>query len=345
MPDKHSPDLTYRADIDGLRALAVLAVLGFHGFPNTIKGGFIGVDIFFVISGFLISTLILKGLNNHNFSFTEFYLRRTKRIFPSLILILSFCLVLGWFTLWVNEYKQLGKHIASSASFISNYIYWGEAGYFDSDPESKPLLHLWSLAIEEQFYILWPVLLWFCWKRGLNLLTILLSLSALSFIFNILWSYSDRTAAFYSLQTRAWELLLGGTLAWLEIYYGGVWLKRLIFSSPKNFPSKLVNNLLSVLGCVLIIFALVKVTSTNVFPGYWALFPALGSALIIAGGSKAWFNRNILSHPIAVWFGLISFPLYLWHWPLLFFARNSTDDSLHSLVILAVLVISVFSHG
>ena len=341
MPNKDTPALTYRADIDGLRAVAVLIVLGFHGFPGTLAGGFIGVDIFFVISGFLISSLILNGLNKKTFSFGEFYLRRVKRIFPALILVLCFCLVFGWFTLWVNEYQQLGKHIASSAAFISNYIYWGEAGYFDGDAESKPLLHLWSLAIEEQFYILWPLLLWFCWKRGLNLLTVILVLSALSFITNILWSYSDRTAAFYSLQTRAWELLLGAALAWLEFYLKGVWLQRLIFSGNRNFPNQLVNNLLSVFGCMLIIYALVKVTSTKVFPGYWALFPALGSALIIAGGPMAWINRTILSHPVAVWFGLISFPLYLWHWPLLFFARNSTDGSLSSLVILTVLIVSV----
>ena len=343
MLNTHSPPITYRADIDGLRAIAVLMVLGFHGFPNAIRGGFIGVDIFFVISGFLISSLILKDLNNKNFSFGEFYLRRIKRIFPALIIILFFSVVLGWLTLWVNEFKQLGKHIAASASFVSNYIYWGEAGYFDGTPESKPLLHLWSLAIEEQFYILLPPLLWFCWKRGLNLLTMLLALSALSFIFNILWSYSDRTAAFYSLQTRAWELLLGGVLAWLEIYFEGVWLQRLIFSNPKNFFSDiLVKNLLSVFGCVLIIYALTTVTSTNVFPGYWALFPALGSAMLIAAGPKAWINRNIFSNPIAVWFGLISFPLYLWHWPLLFFARNWTDRSLSSHVIMAVLFISIF---
>jgi peptidoglycan/LPS O-acetylase OafA/YrhL len=341
MPNKHTPTLAYRADIDGLRAVAVLIVLGFHGFPGTLKGGFIGVDIFFVISGFLISSLILNGLNKKTFSFGEFYLRRIKRIFPALILVLCFCLVFGWFTLWVNEYQQLGKHIASSATFISNFIYWGEAGYFDGDPESKPLLHLWSLAIEEQFYILLPFLLWFCWKRGLNLLTIILLLSALSFIANILWSYSDRTAAFYAPQTRAWELLLGAALAWLEFYLKGVWLQRLIFNDPKNFPNKLVNNLLSVFGCVLIAYALVKVTSTNVFPGYWALFPALGSALIIAGGPMAWVNRKILAHPVAVWFGLISFPLYLWHWPLLFFARNSTDHSLSAAVVLTVLIVSI----
>ncbi len=341
MSNKHSPALSYRADIDGLRALAVLAVLGFHGFPGTIKGGFIGVDIFFVISGFLISSLILKTLNHNIFSFEDFYLKRIKRIFPSLILILGFCLIFGWFTLWPSEYHQLGKHIASSASFMSNYAYWSEAGYFDGNPESKPLLHLWSLAIEEQFYIIWPFLLWFCWKRGLNLLTIILLLGAVSFTTNILWSYSDRTAAFYSLQTRAWELLLGGVLAWLEIYVGGVWLRRLIFSDSKNFPEKLVHNLLSVFGCLLIIYALVRVTSTNIFPGYWALFPALGSALIIAGGPTAWINRKILSHPVAVWFGLISFPLYLWHWPLLFFARNANDHPLNAFVIIAVLIISV----
>ena len=164
----HSEHLThpqYRPDIDGLRAIAVLSVVGFHVFPYWINGGFIGVDIFFVISGFLISTIIIGSLERNSFSFVEFYARRIKRIFPALLLVLSACFVFGWFALLADEYKQLGKHIAGAASFILNFLLWNESGYFDTTAETKPLLHLWSLGIEEQFYIIWPFFLWFAWKQ------------------------------------------------------------------------------------------------------------------------------------------------------------------------------------
>lgn len=165
----------YRPDIDGLRALAVLAVVGFHFSPNWITGGFIGVDIFFVISGYLISSIIFEKLSQDNFSFTEFYSRRIKRIFPALILVFIVCIIAGWFTLFDYEYQKLGEHIAAGGGFVSNLVYWGEAGYFDTTAETKPLLHLWSLGIEEQFYIVWPFLIWFLWKRKwLTLLWILL---------------------------------------------------------------------------------------------------------------------------------------------------------------------------
>ena len=165
----HLSHQKYRPDIDGLRAVAVLAVVAFHSFPSWVRGGFIGVDIFFVISGYLISTIIFENLDKGTFSFTEFYARRIKRIFPALLLVLIACFAFGWFALLADEYKQLGKHIAAGAGFISNFTLWNEAGYFDNSAETKPLLHLWSLGIEEQFYIVWPLLLWFAWKRKFNL--------------------------------------------------------------------------------------------------------------------------------------------------------------------------------
>ena len=142
----------YRPDIDGLRAIAVLAVVAFHAFPNWIKGGFIGVDVFFVISGYLISTIIFENLDKGTFRFSQFYARRIKRIFPALLLVLIACFAFGWLALLADEYKQLGKHIAAGAGFISNFILWNESGYFDNSAESKPLLHLWSLGIEERGY-------------------------------------------------------------------------------------------------------------------------------------------------------------------------------------------------
>ena len=203
----------YRPDIDGLRALAIISVVLFHTFPSVIRGGFVGVDIFFVISGFLISTIIVENLGAGTFSFREFYIRRIRRIFPSLIIILITTYLIGWFFLLADEYKQLGKHIAGGATFVSNVVLWKNSGYFDSAAEMKPLLHLWSLAIEEQFYIIWPLLIWFSWKRNLNLLIVTVSLLAISFTLNLITIQHNAIIDFYAPHTRFWELLAGGVLA------------------------------------------------------------------------------------------------------------------------------------
>jgi len=208
----------YRPDIDGLRAIAVLAVVAFHAFPSWFKGGFIGVDVFFVISGYLISTVIFENLDKETFSFSEFYARRIKRIFPALIIVLIACLVFGWFALLADEYNQLGKHVAAGAGFISNIVFWNESGYFDNVSDTKPLLHLWSLGIEEQFYIVWPFLLWFAWKRNFNILTITVLVCIASFVLNIKGIKQDVVATFYSPETRFWELLSGSLLAWVTLY-------------------------------------------------------------------------------------------------------------------------------
>ena len=199
----------YRPDIDGLRALAVLSVVGFHAFPKSIKGGFIGVDVFFVISGYLISAIIFENLKNKSFSFSEFYARRVRRIFPALALVLIACHVFGWFVLLSDEYKQLGRHIAAGSGFVSNMVLWSEAGYFDNSADTKPLLHLWSLGIEEQFYLAWPMLLWLAWKSRINLLGVTVVILLASFYLNVAEVKKDVIGAFYSPITRFWELLVG----------------------------------------------------------------------------------------------------------------------------------------
>ncbi len=307
----------YRADIDGLRALAVLLVVGFHAFPYWIKGGFIGVDVFFIISGYLISTIIFNNLENNTFSLIEFYRRRIKRIFPALITVLLTIYLLGWFLLLGEEYKQLGKHIAGGASFISNFILWGESGYFDNIAETKPLLHLWSLGIEEQFYIFWPLLLCFAWKKRWNFLAIPLSLALISFALNIFKIRHHAMAAFYSPQTRAWELLIGAALAYIVLYQKKV---------THQF-SPFTQNTISITGVLFLIAGLLLINKDRSFPGWWALFPVAGASLMIAAGQQAWINRIILSNKAMVWFGLISFPLYLWHWPLLSLARIMESET------------------
>lgn len=319
----------YRPDIDGLRAIAVLSVVGFHAFPSLLKGGFIGVDIFFVISGFLISSIIFGSLEQNNFKITEFYSRRIRRIFPALLLVLLTCYLLGWFTLFANEYRQLGKHIFSGASFISNITLWTESGYFDNSAETKPLLHLWSLGIEEQFYIIWPLLLYFAWKRKMSILSLVIAVCFISFTLNVGRVHRDVIGAFYAPQTRFWELLLGSLLAYLTLYPQKYWavLNKLNLKLKKPIAQTLNSNLLispnmrSVFGGILIILGILFIIKERAFPGWWALLPCSGAVLIISAGPNTWLNRKILSNKILVWFGLISFPLYLWHWPLLSFAR------------------------
>ena len=307
------PNHHYRSDIDGLRAFAVLSVVLFHAFPEFISGGFIGVDVFFVISGFLISTIIFEKLEQGSFSFVDFYARRVRRIFPALILVLVTSFILGWCILFVGEYKQLGKHIAGGAGFIANLILWSESGYFDNLADTKPLLHLWSLGIEEQFYIVWPPILWAAWRFRVACLPIILVIGLASFAFNLYGIAIDPVATFYSPLTRFWELLIGSLLAYVTVFQ--VRYPRLVVNSTAQA------NTLSWLGCALFIAGLLLINKDSGFPGAWALLPTLGAALMIKAGPTAWFNKLVLGNSVLVWFGLISYPLYLWHWPLLSFAR------------------------
>lgn len=297
----------YRADIDGLRAIAVLSVVGFHAFPGWVRAGFIGVDIFFVISGFLISTIIFSSLENNHFRYVDFYARRIKRIFPSLILVLIASMVFGWFVLFADEYKQLGSHIVAGAGFASNFILLNEAGYFDNSATSKPLLHLWSLAIEEQFYIIWPLLLGLVWRRRWNFMTLTLLIAIISFIINAYVVQTAPITSFYSPLSRGWELMVGGMLAYLSLH------------KPQHLPRN--PDVESTIGSLLIVGTVIFLNIENTSTGWWPLLPTVGAFLLIKAGPSAWLNRKILSNHYLVWIGLISYPLYLWHWPLLSFAK------------------------
>ena len=330
----------YRTDIDGLRAIAVLAVVAFHAFPKVITGGFIGVDIFFVISGFLISTILYENLERNQFSFTEFYARRIRRIFPALIVVLATCFTLGWFVLLPDEYRQLGSHMAGGAGFVQNYVLWNEAGYFDNTADTKPLLHLWSLGIEEQFYIVWPVLLWLAYRLRTNLLALTILIGLISFGLNIYGVKDNGTATFYSPQTRFWELLVGAILAYLTLHRQSILVKWPILSaSPVS--SKTWANVRSTLGLLFLILGLVLINKGSLFPGWWALLPTIGAVLILSAGPTAWFNRVILSNKVLTWLGLISYPLYLWHWALLSFARIMESETPNAWIRLAIVLISI----
>jgi len=298
----------YRRDIDGLRAVAVLAVVLFHAFPEWLRSGFIGVDVFFVISGFLITGILLRELQGGSFSFAGFYARRVRRIFPALVLVLAASLAFGWLALFPDEYEQLGKHVVGGAGFAANFFYWAQVGYFDTAAETKPLLHLWSLGIEEQFYILWPVILLLGWRLRANLLALAAVLAAASFAVSLFGIGHDATAAFYSPASRAWELLLGAGLACVQLR-----------APARRFA--LDPNLLAWAGAILLAAGLALIGRDDPFPGWRALLPSLGALLLLAAGPQAWLNRTVLGSRVLVWVGLLSYPLYLWHWPLLTFAR------------------------
>ena len=299
----------YRPDVDGLRAAAVLAVIGYHAFPNAVPGGFVGVDVFFVISGFLITGIVLRGLDRGTFTFAEFYARRIRRIFPALMLVLGACLIAGWFVLLADEYMQLGKHVAGGAGFVSNLLFWQESGYFDNAAETKPLLHLWSLGIEEQFYLVWPLLLYAAWRLRVNRLALTLALLAAAFALNVSRVHADPVAMFYSPFARFWELSLGGVLAYVTLHDE----RRRIVPLPRDATAWL--------GVALIGIGAFAFDRRSAFPGWWALLPAAGALLVVDAGRDAWLNRRVLSQRAIVGIGLMSFPLYLWHWPLLSFLR------------------------
>ena len=326
--------LTYRADIDGLRAVAVLSVAGFHAFPEAIKAGFIGVDIFFVISGFLISTIILGKLDSNKFSVIEFYSGRVRRLFPALLIVLISVGAAGWVTLFAAEYAQLGKHIAAGAGFVVNFVLWADSGYFQNQSATMMLLHLWSLGIEEQFYIVWPLLLWASHRTGTPALATIVAGFILCFSWNIRdIAEADMVAAFYSPQTRGWELLIGAAVASLALR------RNSAVDAPLDCEA--VRNVCSLVGAALIAAGLLSITKDREFPGWWALLPTAGTALIIAAGSQAWFNRLVLSRRLLVRLGLISYPLYLWHWPLMAYARIVTDGEPSVTVRVGLLALSV----
>lgn len=311
--------LRYRPEIDGLRAIAVLAVVLFHaGFGC--HGGYVGVDVFFVISGFLITSLIWQDLENGRFTFISFWERRARRIVPALVVVTIATLVAGWFLLLPADFKSLGRASATQAVFGANIHYWLDSGYFTGEANEKPLLHTWSLAVEEQFYLVAPCFLWGMFRtaklRGRKaVLTLLTVACVLSFALSVYGVTRHQEATFYLLPTRAWELLVGAIVAFL----------------PPNSPVLAHRNwreLVALTGLVLILISVFRYTPDTLFPGLAALPPCLGAALLI------WANERIadsmpttagalLAMQPLVFIGLISYSLYLWHWPLLAFSKYS----------------------
>lgn len=302
--------------------MAILLVVIFHAFPSLLTGGYVGVDVFFVISGFLITSLITKNIKDGSFSFGEFYGGRIKRLFPALILVLVSCYAAGWFTLYATEYAQLNKHILASSLFVLNLVLWFESGYFDTSSLTKPLLHLWSLGIEEKFYITWPLILFFSYGRK-YFIWLLVGLFGISFGFNLVAVKFFPVMEFYFPLSRFWEIFLGAILA-LRLESHNDHLKEFL-EKNKNYLSCFG------LGCILTAVAILDENSS--FPGWWALLPTLGTALLISA-QGSWIHQKVLSNKPIVWVGLISYPLYLWHWPLLSFYSIISAGERDDLVVL-----------
>jgi peptidoglycan/LPS O-acetylase OafA/YrhL len=346
--EDHNFHPTYRPDIDGLRAIAILSVVAFHAFPSSFKGGHVGVDVFFVISGYLISCIIFKSLRGGSFSFSEFYAHRVNRLSPALIFVLLISYAFGSFSLFPDEFRQLGKHITAGAGFVQNFVLWQEAGYFDKASLLKPMMHLWSLSIEEQFYLIYPVLIWGAWRLRLNIFTTVILLGLGSFGLNVHAVDTEAAKAFFVPQTRFWELLVGAVLAYLQVVRQvklEEWLAKsqrdhslLRFLLPQKWP---LRSILSIVGFMLIIVAVFGINKNKAFPGWWALLPVFGAFFLILAGPAALLNRKILASRLMVFFGLISYPLYLWHWPIFSFARIIENQTPSLTVRLCLVFVSI----
>jgi peptidoglycan/LPS O-acetylase OafA/YrhL len=310
--------LPYRPDIDGLRAVAVAVVVAYHAFPKFVTGGFAGVDVFFVISGYLITQLVLAGLQAGRFSLSGFYRRRVRRIVPALLVVLAACCLFGWFALLPGEWRWLGQSMSWCAPFLANVYFAGTgSGYFDRATELNPLLHLWSLGVEEQFYLVWPVLLMIAVRYGATL-RVLVAVVATSLVISIWGGWYAPTPHFYLPASRVWELALGGMLA--------VWRPDTLRTAAANASvsrrlQRFGANASSLAGLALIGTAVFFASSEPGLAATWTVIATAGAALLIGAGPLAPANRWLLSCQPMVFVGRISYPLYLWHWPVFSFAR------------------------
>lgn len=328
--------MKYRPEIDGLRALAVVPVILFHAGFHHFSGGFVGVDVFFVISGYLITSIILVEMEQGRFSLVNFYERRARRILPVLFFVMAACFPFAWLYLMPVDMKDFIQSILAVSTFSSNILFWLESDYFDTAAELKPLLHTWSLAVEEQYYIFFPLFLMFSWKMGKSwVVTVLFLIFLASLALGHWGAYNMPTASFYLLPTRGWELLLG--------VFAAFYLSR----HTPQLPYRWLNNLLSLLGFALICFATFVYDETVPFPSMYALVPTLGTLLIIVFAQEGTLVNRLLSVKLFVGIGLISYSAYLWHQPIFAFVkyRSFTEPStlLMSGLCLAVVLLAYLS--
>jgi peptidoglycan/LPS O-acetylase OafA/YrhL len=321
--------MQYRAEIDGLRALAVLPVILFHAGFEWFSGGFVGVDVFFVISGYLITTIIISEMAEGKFSIVNFYERRARRILPALFFVMAMCLPFAWLWLTPTDLKDFGQSLIAVSTFSSNILFWSESGYFATAAELKPLLHTWSLAVEEQYYILFPIFIMLTWRLGVKWILILLTILFFISLGAAEWgAYRKPSASFFLLPTRGWELLIG--------VFAAFYLKY-----NTHLKSHLLNQTLSLLGLGMIFFSIIAFDETTPFPSLYALIPTIGTGLLILCAVQKTLVYKLLSLKFIVGIGLISYSAYLWHQPLLAFARHRFLGDLSELILIALCLISI----
>jgi len=316
--------MDYRREIDGLRALAVLPVILFHAGFEMFSGGFVGVDVFFVISGYLITTIILSELEQGKFSIVNFYERRARRILPALFLVMLICIPFAWFWLLPSDIMDFSQSLVAVSVFASNILFWRKSGYFDTAAELKPLLHTWSLAVEEQYYVLFPLFLMLFWKLGKRWILVTLGLVFVASLAVAQWAaYAKPAAAFYLLPTRGWELLIGA--------FAAFYLSK---ANRKEF-GKGLSEVAGWLGVALIMYSVFAYSKTTPFPGFYALVPTIGTVLIILFATQQTTVGKFVGNKAFVGVGLISYSAYLWHQPLFAFARHrSFDNPTHNVFLL-----------
>lgn len=325
--------MEYRKEIDGLRAIAVIPVILFHARFPQFSGGFVGVDVFFVISGYLITTLILSEKETDTFSLVTFYERRARRIVPALFLVMLVSAIFAWFWLYPSHMEDFSKSLVAVSLFSSNILFWKETGYWGVENELKPLLHTWSLAVEEQYYVLFPLFLMFMWRfRKRWILSSFFFVAIGSLLLSQWAAFNNPTANFFLLPTRGWELAIGAGIAFYFLYR-----KQVIRSLLSH---KAIDELLGWLGIALIGYAVFVFDEKTPFPSVYALVPTIGTALIIIFSSKETLVGKLLGSKIPVGIGLISYSAYLWHQPLFVFARHR---SLHEPSSLLLVILSLAS--
>jgi peptidoglycan/LPS O-acetylase OafA/YrhL len=317
--------LKYRAEIDGLRTLAVVPVILFHAGFKLFSGGFVGVDVFFVISGYLITTILIEDIEARKFSIVNFYERRARRILPALFFVMLVCIPIAWMWMLPNQMNDFSQSLIAVSLFASNILFWLESGYFDAAAKEKPLLHTWSLALEEQYYVLFPIFLILAWRFGKNrVFWMIVVMAAISLLVSE-WGWRHKAAAnFYLAPSRAWELFAGSIAA---------------FVVQKKGVQK--NNPLALLGLAAIVFSIFAYDETTPFPSVYALVPVVGAVLLILFADKKTFAARFLSNKAFVSLGLISYSAYLWHQPLFAFARVRQIDEPSAFLMAALSLTSI----
>jgi peptidoglycan/LPS O-acetylase OafA/YrhL len=324
----------YRREIDGLRALAVLPVILFHAGFQLFSGGFVGVDVFFVISGYLITTIILSEMEQGTFSLVNFYERRARRILPALFLVMLVALPFAWLWLTPAHLKDFSQSLIGVSTFSSNILFWQESGYWGVAAELKPLLHTWSLAVEEQYYVLFPLYLMFMWRfRKRWILSSLIVFATVSLLTAQWGAHKHPSATFFLLTTRVWELVIGACIAFYFLYR-----KRTIRTLLSH---KSIDEILSLIGLLMIVYAVFAYDQTVPYPGVYALVPTVGTGLIILFSSQQTLVGRLLGTKILVSLGLISYSAYLWHQPMFAFARHRSIAEPGTMLYIGIAALSV----